>query len=225
MGTITVLDYTTKEPLEMIGRCAGVCWGANLDNKKKNISRARSCLSSGHMRVAEFPDVYLIIDGYSARVIRELYVHIGSLPTRLQASTRYIDYEHSFDYIIPHTINNNPEAKKIYLAAMKNTADSLNLLNVLGIPREDSANLLPLGMTTKMVLRMNFRNLIEMSHQRLCARAYWEFRELFKDLSDALSNYSEEWAELVKEYFKPKCEVMGFCTEEKCCGRKEKKSL
>ena len=98
------------------------------------------------MRTAEYPVVYMVLDGYSARVMREFYTHIAGAPTRLQASTRYIDYEHGFDYIIPHTIENNPKAKEIYIQNMIITADNLRRLDELGIPREDSANLLPLGM-------------------------------------------------------------------------------
>ncbi len=40
-----------------------------------------------------------MLEGYSARVIRKWYTHIGGQPTRLQASTRYIDYEHGFSYV------------------------------------------------------------------------------------------------------------------------------
>jgi thymidylate synthase (FAD) len=36
----------------------------------------------------------------------------------------------------------------------------------------------------------------------------------------ALSEYSDEWKYMVDNYFMPKCEVSGFCTEKKCCGRK-----
>ena len=103
----------------------------------------------------------------SARVIREFYTHIGGAPTRLQASTRYIDYEDGFDYIVPHTIADNPEAREIYVQNMIITAENLRRLDALGIPREDSANLLPLGMTTKMVCKMNFRTLMTMSHQQI----------------------------------------------------------
>ena len=84
----------------------------------------------------------------------------------------------------------------------------------------DSAMLLPLGMCTKMVDKRNLRNLIDMSHQRMCTRAYHEYRDMFNDICDALRNYSEEWAYLVDKYFMPKCEYMGFCTEKKSCGRK-----
>ena len=104
--------------------------------------------------------------------------------------------------------------------------EALGELENLGIPKEDIANLLPLGMTTKVVLRTNLRNLIDMAHQRLCTRAYWEFRILMKDIIKALAEYSEEWKMLVEEYnvFQPKCDVCGFCTEKDSCGRRPKKN-
>ena len=175
------------------------------------------------MRTSEYPQAYIILDGYSARVIRELYTHIAGGPTRLQASTRYIDYEHGFNYITPLKIDNNPGLRIIYDNVMWNIEESLKKLDALGVPKEDSANLLPLGMETKVVLRTNVRHLIDMSHQRLCSRAYWEFRELMKDLMKALKEYSPEWVTIVDEFFKPKCEVCGFCEEAKSCGRKPSK--
>jgi thymidylate synthase (FAD) len=42
---------------------------------------------------------------------------------------------------------------------------------------------------------------------------------------EALREYSEEWAYLVDNYFMPKCEVAGYCTEKKCCGRKPYKEI
>lgn len=83
--------------------------------------------------------------------------------------------------------------------------------------------LLPLGMSTKIVDKRNLRNLIDMSHQRMCTRAYWEYRELFRDICDALSKVSDEWAYLVENYFVPKCELTGWCEEKKSCGRRPKK--
>ena len=94
MGKVIVQDFTCKEPITMIGTEAGVCWGADISDQKKNYRRGIDCLESEHGRTFEFPDAYMILDGYSARVIREWYTHIGGSPTRLQASTRYIDYEH-----------------------------------------------------------------------------------------------------------------------------------
>ena len=84
--------------------------------------------------------------------------------------------------------------------------------------------ILPLGMTTKIVDRRNLRNLIDMSRQRMCTRAYWEYRELFSDICKALSEYSEEWKQIIDSQMMPKCELLGYCPERYCCGRKPKKS-
>ena len=222
MGRVIISEDTTKEPIQMIGKYAGECWGADTTSKSKNFKRGVGCINSEHGRTMEFPDVYMILDGYSARVIREWYTHIGGAPTRLQASTRYIDYEHGFDYVIPPKIANNEEALALYQRCINTINWTLTQLEDKGIPKEDSALLLPLGMTTKIACKHNFRNLVDMSHQRMCTRAYWEYRELFNDVAQALREYSDEWAILVDGMFKPKCEELGYCREEKSCGRKPK---
>ena len=168
MGKVIVQDYTYKKPITMIGVEAGICWGANTSNDEKNYLRGIDCLESGHGRTFEFPDVYLTLEGYSARVIREWYTHIGGLPTGLQASTRYIDYEHGFGYVTPPSIEGNPEAKEVYEDLMEHIKSYLESLDTIGVPREDSALGLPLGMETKIVCKHNMRNLMDMSHQRMC---------------------------------------------------------
>lgn len=90
---IKIFEETTRNPITFIGKMAGVCYGANIEDGEKNYKRGLDCISSNHGRTLEFPSIYLMIDEYSARVIREFYTAIGGLPTRLQASTRYIDYK------------------------------------------------------------------------------------------------------------------------------------
>ena len=225
MGKITIQKYTTKEPTTMIGYEAGVCWGADVSNDEKNYKRGIDCLEANHGRTFEFPDIYATIDGYSARVIREWYTHIGGAPTRLQASTRYIDYQSGFDYVIPDSIKKDEFACNQYIECMDAITTKLQYLDELGIKREDSAMLLPLGMETKIVDKRNLRNVIDMSHQRECTRAYLEYRKMFNDYKRALSEYSEEWRYLVEHYFKPKCEVYGYCAEKKPCPRNPKKEV
>ena len=220
MGKIIIQDETTKDPVSLIGREAGVCWGADISDAEKNYKRGMDCLVSGHGRTWEYPQVYMVLEGYSARVIRELYTHIGGGPTRLQASTRYINYQKGFEYVTPPTVEKNDEAKQIYDNAMGEILAAMQKLDEIGIPREDSGMLLPLGMESKVVLRTNLRNLIDMSHQRLCTRAYWEYRLLMKELMEQLSAYSPEWKYVVENYFKVKCDVSGYCTEKNTCGRK-----
>ena len=218
MGTVTILPYTTKNPISLIGEMAGVCWGADTSDPAKNYKRGWDCITSGHGRTMEFPDVYMILDGYSARVIREWYTHIGGMPTRLQASTRYIDYG-EFEYVTPPSIKKDHAAYEAYRVTMEYLQDSLEILDGYCVPREDIAMLLPLGMTTRIVDKRNLRNLIDMSRQRMCMRAYWEFRELFRDICIALTNYSEEWGRLVNTQFHAKCAETQICPEKHGCGK------
>ena len=223
MGTITILPETTREPITLIGKRAGVCWGADTGSPEKNYQRGLDCIESDHGRVLEFVNVEMVLDGYSARVIREWYTHIGGAPTRLQASTRYIDYG-EFEYVTPESIRSNPIACADYENMMECIRHMLCVLEDFdSIPREDAAMLLPLGMTTRIVDKRNLRSLIDMSRQRMCNRAYWEFREMFMDICCALGKYSDEWCWIVNNCFNAKCDMLGYCPEKHGCGRYERR--
>ena len=222
MGRITILKGTTKNPLETIGAMAGICWGADLSSPEKNKKRGLDCIKSKHGRTWEFVEVYMVLEGWSARVIREFYTHIGGAPTRLQESTRYVDSS-DFGYVLPPKIAQNAAALNIYHETMETISKAIQDLEELGIPREDSAMLLPLGMGTKVVVRMNLRTLVDMAHQRFCVRAYWEYRNLMTVLKEALAEYSEDWKEIVDMLFIPKCEEYGYCEERSSCGHRPKK--
>ena len=222
MGTVTILKETTKNPITLIGERAGVCYNADISDSAKNYKRGLECIKSGHGRVMEYVNVEMILDGFSARVIREWYTHIGGAPTRLQSSTRYINYD-NFNYVVPPSIINNPYAFKIYVNTMSYIANGYKELTKLNISKEDIAMVLPLGMTTKIIDKRNARNLMDMSRQRMCGRAYLEYRLLFEMICEALSEYSEEWATLIDMLFYPKCEELGYCPESKSCGRMPQK--
>lgn len=227
LGKVIILDETTKNPITLIGKRAGICWNADIMDDEKNYKRGMDCIKSNHGRTFEYVNVEMIIDGYSARVIREYYTHLAGSPTRLQASTRYIDYtkNNGFEYVIPKSIEKNETALVKYKALMKRiNEDCIDLEKEYNIPREDSAMCLPLGMTTKIVDKRNLRSLVDMSHQRLCTRAYWEYRELFNDICKTLRELSNEWEWIVDNLFVPKCEYLGYCPEKKSCGKAGKKN-
>ncbi len=205
---------TEKDPLTHIGENAGICWGADISDEEKNIKRGKSCMKSGHMRTAEYPTVEIILDEFSARCVRELYTHIIGV-TRLQESTRYVNCN-DFGYYTPKGIS--AEQKDVYDEIMKEIAESYQILLDLGMSKEDGANILPLGMNTKIVWKINLRALIHFMNMRMCNRAYKEIREVCKEIKELLSNYSDEWKWICDNYFVPNCKMIGYCTEEKCCG-------
>ena len=225
MGTVTILPETTKNPITLMGSRAGICWNANVSDNEKNYKRGLDCIKSGHGRVMEYVNVEMIIDGYSGKTIREFYTHIGGSPSRLQASTRYINYSKGdgFSYTTPLSIKNDYNRNKDWDKLMKTINDHIRFLIDSGVPVEDATMLLPLAYSTKMVDKRNLRNLVDMSRNRMCSRAYWEYRELFRDICNALREYSDEWKWIVDNLFHAKCDEVGYCTEAKSCGRKPKK--
>ena len=212
---IEVLKYDSK-PISFMGKVAGVCWGADISNEEGNYKRGLECINNNHGRVEEFADIVLVIDDYSARVIRELYTHVIGT-SRLQSSTRYIDYS-DFDYYTPNAIVKDENAKDIYDNFMNEVSKTYSALLGLGIKKEDIGNILPLGTTSKIVLKINVRALLHMFELRTCGRAYEEFRKLMNDMRNILTELDSEWEDLCKIYFKPKCKVLGYCNERYSCG-------
>lgn len=212
---IKILDIT-KNPLTHMGMIAGICYGQ--DNPKRFRKIAERCLSEGHGRVSEFANVTIEIDGYSAKVIRELYTHIIGT-NRVQSSTRYIDYSQQFEFITPKTVEKDKLALDVWNNTMVDISLAMERLKELGVPVEDFTNLLPLAYTTKMVLNINIRALIHMFHVRACTCAYWEYRDLMRELKDILSQQDDEWKYISDNYFVPKCIANGFCDEgTRHCG-------
>ncbi len=191
MGRVIIQPETNPNPITTIGKMVGICYGSDVSDDTKNYKRGLNCMKAGHGRVMEFATCFMSIQGYSARVIRELYTHIGGAPTRVQESTRYIDYS-KFDFIIPPTILKDKYAEDAYVGIMLDIQDTAQYLITRGIPKEDVANILPLGMKTGISCHYNLRTLENMANQRFCTRAYWEYRQLMKDMRQALSEYSEE---------------------------------
>ena len=216
---ITILEKRTeKDPLCHIGENAGICWNADISNEYNNIIRGKSCMKNGHMRCAEYPTVEMILDEYSARCVREMYTHIIGV-TRLQESTRYVNCA-NFEYYTPNGITE--EQKEIYDEIMEEIMKSYQTLLDLGMSKENCANILPLGMNTKVVWKINLRALIHFMNMRLCNRAYKEIRELCNEIKNNLSSYSDEWKWICENFFVPNCQVIGYCIEDKCCGKMPK---
>ena len=220
---LTLVGDTTEHPLQKIGSVAGVCWGANTDDIQKNVNRAISCIESDHGRVLEWVNVEILIEGMSVRCMREVGRHcVGT--SYLQSSTRYVD-ESNFKYYTPPSCKKDG-VREVYEKGMKQVAEFYRELIELGVPREDAANALPLGMDSKVVWKINLRSLVNFMNKRLCSRALLEIRQFANELRSMLMGRNVEWMWICENLFVPSCErykflnkKMCFCIEKKGCGR------
>lgn len=213
---ITIIRADEK-PITLTGQVAGICYGKPTDGKDadSDYKRGLNCFKTNHGRTEEFPDIIIRVDGYSARCVREIYTHIIGV-SRLQESTRYIDMA-DFNYYIPTSIKQNEEAKKVYEMTIRAIKACYITLDELGIPVEDSANILPLAYHSSFILKINARALLHFADERFCSRAYAEIRQFGRELQAELRGYSEEWA-TIAEMMHPKCQRLGYCPEAKSCG-------
>lgn len=214
---IKILNYT-QNPITYMGKIAGICYNSDTESQDKNYKRGLKNIEHNHGRVFEYVDVTLEISGYSARAIRELYTHIVGT-SRLQESTRYVTYDiNNFSYHVPDSIYNNNIAFEKYSQCMRNILDTYQELLELGVSKEDVANILPLGQTSKVILKINYRALLHLAEVRLCERAYEEIRTMVLEIIEEISKLDNEWKELTS-YMKPKCKI---CTEKENCPKNKR---
>jgi thymidylate synthase (FAD) len=136
-----------------------------------------------------------------------------------QKSQRYVKEKGQFDYIIPPTIEKNPELKSKFEDFMKDISDKYQEFVEAGIPAEDARFVLPNATASSMVASLNLREMIHLANLRLCTRAQYEIRTMVKLMCDELIK-SEAW---LKDYLVPKCVRLGYCDEDKSCGRVKRK--
>ncbi|MDD3420574.1 MAG: FAD-dependent thymidylate synthase [Candidatus Gastranaerophilales bacterium] len=186
------------------------------DKMLKLITRV---ISSGHYSTIEHIQVSFAINNISRACSHQLVRHRHM--SFSQKSQRYVKEKGQFDYIIPPTVESNPELTAKFNKFMEKISDFYQELVEAGVPAEDARFVLPNASVTSMVASLNLRELIHLANLRLCTRAQKEIRILVKKMCDELVK-EEPW---LKDYLVPKCERLGFCDEDKSCGRLPIKEL
>src|SRR5574344_2841596 len=187
------------------------------DDEEKMLKLIERVISSGHYSTIEHIQVSFAISNVSRACTHQLVRHRHM--SFSQKSQRYVKEKGQFDYIIPPTIEKNPELKKKFEDFMGEISAKYLEFTEAGIPAEDARFVLPNATASSMVASLNLRELIHLANLRLCTRAQYEIRLLVKAMCVALI-VEEPW---LKDYLVPKCVSFGFCDEDKSCGRMPKK--
>lgn len=186
------------------------------DDKEKMLKLIERVISSGHYSTIEHIQVSFAISNVSRACTHQLVRHRHM--SFSQKSQRYVKEKGQFDYLIPPTIEKDPELKEKFVNFMGEISDKYQEFVEAGIPAEDARALLPNATATSMVASLNLREMIHLANLRLCTRAQYEIRTLVKMMCEELGA-AEPW---LKPYLVPKCERLGFCDEDKSCGRKQR---
>lgn len=187
------------------------------DDEEKMLKLISRVISSGHYSTIEHIQISFAISNVSRACTHQLVRHRHM--SFSQKSQRYVKEKGQFDYIIPPTIEKDPELKEKFEQFMSDISNKYQEFVEAGIPAEDARFVLPNATASSMVASLNLREMIHLANLRLCSRAQYEIRTLVKMMCDELSK-QEPW---LKDYLVPKCVRLGFCDEDKCCGRMPKR--
>lgn len=189
----------------------------------------------GHESPIEHASFTFAIEGVSRTLLAQLTRHrIASYSVQSQ---RYVKENH-FAYIVPPEIENDEQAKKIFIKAMENDMESYERLSAIlfekhynamlsqGISEkkaknaaekkaiEDARYVLPNSCETKIMLTMNARSLQNFFRLRACNRAQWEIR----DLAFEMLRQCKEVSPILFSKSGPSC-LYGECKEgNMSCG-------
>lgn len=208
--------------LKTVYTAARTCYSADMpiniynssDDEEKMLKLIERVVGSGHYSVIEHIQVTFAISNVSRACTHQLVRHRHM--SFSQKSQRYVKEKGQFDYIIPPTIEKNQELKAKFIDFMNEISNKYQEFVEAGIPAEDARAVLPNACATSIVTSLNLRELIHIANLRLCSRAQFEIRMMVKAMCDELIKV-EPW---LKPYLVPKCERLGFCDEDKSCGRK-----
>jgi len=212
-------------------------------DKEKTTAFIERLMSMGHESPLEHITFTFGIEGVSRSLLAQFTRHrIASYSVKSQ---RYVN-EGKFEFITPPEIENEPEAKKLFMEAMADDVAKYNAISEIlfkkhydamineGISEkkaktaaekkaiEDARYILPNACETKMIATFNARSLLNFFSHRCCERAQWEIR----DMANRMLSLVKESAPTIFKYAGPSC-VSGPCPEGvMSCGKaKEKRQM
>ena len=193
-------------------------------------------MSMGHESPTEHVYFTFGIEGVSRSLLAQITRHrIASYSVKSQ---RYVK-EGQFEYVTPPEIQQDEQAKKIYIKTMEMEQQAYNeLTDILqekhyktfiseGIDEkkaksmaekkaiEDARYVLPNSCSTTLMMTFNARSLYNFFEHRCCERAQWEIREM----ANQMLSLVKEVAPVLFKKSGPPC-LKGSCPEGKMsCGK------
>ncbi|MCX7883727.1 MAG: FAD-dependent thymidylate synthase [Caloramator sp.] len=233
----------TPEPEKIVASAAKLCYSSVgvddiMDNlNEQNINRFLNMLMDlGHESPIEHISFTFAAEGVSRTLTHQLVRH--RIASYSQQSQRYVKLE-QFEYIIPPSIENIPEAKKLFIEIMEKDQKMYNEISQIlfnnhyeklikeGLDEkkakktaekmaiEDARYVFPNACETKIVFTMNARTLLNFFSHRCCNRAQWEIRAL----ADEMLKEVRKIAPVIFKNAGPPC-LKGVCPEgSMSCGK------
>nr|WP_300003303.1 FAD-dependent thymidylate synthase [Tissierella sp.] len=242
MLKVELLRYT-PEGEKLIASAAKLCYSdVGIEEIQEGLTQENTesflkmLVDLGHESPIEHISFTFGAEGISRVLTHQLVRH--RIASYSQQSQRYVKLE-NFEYVIPPSIEGDPQAKSVFIEAMKQDMEYYNKLTDIlyakhlkryleeGLSEkkaaskaekeaiEDARYVFPNACETKIIFTMNARVLLNFFKLRTCNRAQWEIRELSIEM---LKQVQEVYPTLFKGAG-PGC-VRGACPEgSMTCGK------
>ncbi|MBB6217436.1 thymidylate synthase (FAD) [Anaerosolibacter carboniphilus] len=239
---ISLIQYT-PEPEKVVAAAAKLCYSATgVDSIMEDLQPEKAekfvgmLMGLGHESPIEHVSFTFAVEGVSRVLTHQLVRH--RIASYSQQSQRYVKLD-QFDYIIPPSIAEIPEAREKFIEAMaadqrlynelveilqkkhyqrllqegKNEKQAIKMAEKIAI--EDARYVFPNACETKIVLTMNARTLMNFFDHRCCDRAQWEIRTLATEMLRLVRSVAPN----LFKYAGPNC-IKGTCPEgSMTCGK------
>ncbi len=169
---------TPEELLEYAGR---VCYRSRSRGDPGAFLRAR--IREGHESLIEHASATFEISGISRACSHQLVRH--RLASYSQESQRYVSMEDP-EWVVPPSIAADPEALHIWEQFAEEVRRAYRRLRERGVRKEDARFVLPNGTATRLIVTMNFRELLHVFRLRISPHAQWEIRQVAVRMLEAV---------------------------------------
>ena len=186
----------------------------DLWNDKTDLRHLIDAIEKGHVSVIEHASFTFSLEGISRSCSHQTVRH--RLASHTMQSQRYVELLDPDIFVIPNTILENEEARKLFTEQLKKQFAIYQTLINLGIPREDARFILPNATKTNIMVTMNARELLHFFALRCCERTQWELRTVAWEMLTLV----KKKAPLIFSKAGPSCVQLGYCPEgDLTCGK------
>jgi len=159
---------TPEELLEHAGR---VCYRSESRGDPGRFLQAR--IREGHESIIEHACCTFEISEISRSCSHQLVRH--RIASFSQESQRFVEMSDP-EWVVPPTVAADQEAAAVWKEFTGHVTDAYRALRELGVRKEDARFVLPNAAATRIVVTMNFRQLLHVFSLRISPVAQWEIR-------------------------------------------------
>jgi thymidylate synthase (FAD) len=224
---VTLLAHT-PEPERLVVASALLCYQkgspeeafrkAGKDDLRNRLFE--ELIRQGHGSTLEHPSFTFGIEGISRACSHQLVRH--RLASYNQQSQRYVDVGDPDYFVKPESLaGDGGRFEQVVGETVRYYREMVDEFTSQGKKgeraQEDSRYIIPNAGKTNLIWTTNLRNLLHVSHVRLCSRAQWEIRAMMAQCRLAVAPRFP----LIAKYMVVKCHprAMGYCDEEfRSCG-------